>query len=534
MVSQLLGKDEVYTPLGPIRGTSTEVEGIKRYVIEYAQAERWKPSYPTQGRIKGLNKLPPVCPQQATNTLPDWAVQSEDCLYLTIYAPSSPASGSPKKDLPTLFWIHGGSFVSGSSSHPGLDGSILAAHGEGTIVVMIQYRLGVLGMLPPDDIYSTDPNLGLNDIKTGLRFFKGLASSFGGDPDKITVGGHSSGGHMIRGLLASPEMEGTFRAAIIQSDPMAFGFATPAITTQIQRRFFRQTDGFSHGIPRCTGDDLECWKNVSADELVAAQGRLIEYLSGEGVIPGVPSAEVLRPTSSTPSLSRDIGKALLDGQPMIKVPLLLTTVSAEFGSTIQAIAPSAIPDLSTYNMTVQALFGERTAEILLNDVPEYDINNPISLNQARLAGIDDMRAMLIRMGTDAVWRSPIRDFARMWTQRGEGDVWMGEWQRGERYPSNAGGNICRQGVVCHEDELLPTFGQGPADLTSETIARWSAFVHRLDPNPKTSVTSDSRWEKYDGSARSIFPIGGSIDGREILECPSVWGTTIPYDWQLYA
>lgn len=163
-----------------------------------------------------------------------------------------------------------------------------------------------------------------------------------------------------------------------------------------------------------------------------------------------PCSTVLRPTSSTPSLSRDIGKALLDGQPIIKVPLLLTTVSAEFGSTIQAIAPSAIPDLSTYNMTVQALFGERTAEILLNVVPEYDINNPISLNQARLAGIDDMRAMLIRMGTDAVWRSPIRDFARMWTQRGEGDVWMGEWQRGERYPSNAGGNICRQGVVCHE------------------------------------------------------------------------------------
>jgi carboxylesterase type B len=107
--------------------------------------------------------------------------------------------------------------------------------------------LGVLGMLPPDDISSTDPNLGLNDIKTGLRFFKGLASSFGGDPDKITVGGHSSGGHMVRGeyekttrctvllvcavgnsgfdwvisgLLASPEMEGKFRAAIFQSDPM--------------------------------------------------------------------------------------------------------------------------------------------------------------------------------------------------------------------------------------------------------------------------------------------------------------------------
>jgi carboxylesterase type B len=109
-------------------------------------------------------------------------------------------------------------------------------------------------MLPPNDISSTDPNLGLNDIKTGLRFFKGFASSFGGDPDKITVGGHSSWGHMVRGeyekttrstillvgglvdsgfdwvisgLLASPEMEGTFRAAIIQSDPMVCIAAFP-------------------------------------------------------------------------------------------------------------------------------------------------------------------------------------------------------------------------------------------------------------------------------------------------------------------
>lgn len=189
-----------------------------------------------------------------------------------------------------------------------------------------------------------------------------------------------------------------------------------------------------------------------------------------------PCSTVLRPTSSTPSLSRDIGKALLDGQPIIKVPLLLTTVSAEFGSTIQAIAPSAIPDLSTYNMTVQALFGERTAEILLNDVPEYDINNPISLNQARLTGIDDMRAMLIRMGTDAVWRSPIRDFARMWTQRGEGDVWMGEWQRGERYPSNTGGNICRQGVVCHEVSACSARSlMANADQIALTVGRTSPY-----------------------------------------------------------
>jgi hypothetical protein len=54
MVSQLLGKNEIHTPLGPIRGTVTLAEGVKRYVIEYGRAERWKPSYPVHGRIRSL------------------------------------------------------------------------------------------------------------------------------------------------------------------------------------------------------------------------------------------------------------------------------------------------------------------------------------------------------------------------------------------------------------------------------------------------------------------------------------------------
>jgi len=58
-------------------------------------------------------------------------------------------------------------------------------------------------MLPPQDVPSTDPNFGLTDIKTALRFIKEIASSFGGDPDKVTVAGHSSGGQMIRGETSS-------------------------------------------------------------------------------------------------------------------------------------------------------------------------------------------------------------------------------------------------------------------------------------------------------------------------------------------
>ena len=45
-----------------------------------------------------------------------------------------------------MVWIHGGGFVSGSSSTPWYDGTRLATRGD-VVVVSINYRLGALG--PP-------------------------------------------------------------------------------------------------------------------------------------------------------------------------------------------------------------------------------------------------------------------------------------------------------------------------------------------------------------------------------------------------
>ena len=124
-VAQLLGRDEVYIPFGPLKGTATRVEGVKRYVIEYARTKRWEHSRLTDRRLKSLERacpspsqvtssirmltseslsrhLPPVCPQQPSYIIPSSIPQSEDCLYLTIYAPSS--TSIFKRDLPILVW----------------------------------------------------------------------------------------------------------------------------------------------------------------------------------------------------------------------------------------------------------------------------------------------------------------------------------------------------------------------------------------------------------------------------------------------
>uniref|UniRef100_A0A3B5AFC0 Carboxylesterase type B domain-containing protein n=1 Tax=Stegastes partitus TaxID=144197 RepID=A0A3B5AFC0_9TELE len=66
---------------------------------------------------------------------------SEDCLYLNIYTPANRAKDAK---LPVMVWIHGGGFSAGGASI--YDGSALTAY-QDVVVVVIQYRLGLLGFL---------------------------------------------------------------------------------------------------------------------------------------------------------------------------------------------------------------------------------------------------------------------------------------------------------------------------------------------------------------------------------------------------
>ena len=63
-------------------------------------------------------------------------VESEDCLYLNIYQPSTPA---PSAGRTVMFWIYGGSFQFGDAGMPAYDGSKFAAY-QDVIVVTANYR----------------------------------------------------------------------------------------------------------------------------------------------------------------------------------------------------------------------------------------------------------------------------------------------------------------------------------------------------------------------------------------------------------
>ncbi|XP_026634301.1 neuroligin-4, X-linked [Microtus ochrogaster] len=135
--------------------------------------------------------------------------QSEDCLFLNVYAPAGARDPADPRDpgKPVMVYIHGGSYMDGSGNL--VDGGVLASYGD-VIVVTVNYRLGVLGFLSTGD-QAARGNYGLLDQIQALRWVRENAGAFGGDPGRVTVFGSGAGASCVSLLTLSHYSEGETR-----------------------------------------------------------------------------------------------------------------------------------------------------------------------------------------------------------------------------------------------------------------------------------------------------------------------------------
>ena len=88
------------------------------------------------------------------------------------------------------------------------------------VIASVYYRLNSIGFLTaPEFAHDTslgDLNAGFKDQSMALRWIKSHISSFGGNPNKVTINGESAGGASIELHLVARE-EQLFQQAIAQS-----------------------------------------------------------------------------------------------------------------------------------------------------------------------------------------------------------------------------------------------------------------------------------------------------------------------------
>jgi para-nitrobenzyl esterase len=301
--------------------------------IRYGQAPlgtlRWQPPQapnPGQGSI--------VAATPGHTCIQGRATDSEDCLFLNVYTPST---ATAKSKLPVFIWIHGGALVNGAGSD--YDPSVMVANND-IIVVTINYRLGSLGFLAASVLAATAPNdfqnvgdagnYGFMDQQFAMAWVQNNIRAFGGDPDAVTIGGESAGGLSVSSQLASTNTfrgltgRDLFRGAIIESGAYMYHDVPSLATYQTLSNTFAQQDANAF----CGGTlTLACLQGLTPAQLFSNE----RDFGGFGIAPNF----------GTKILPRDLHTAFSTGQ-FNQVPVLQGTNANEGRLFEPSFFPAAI------------------------------------------------------------------------------------------------------------------------------------------------------------------------------------------------
>ena len=326
-----------------------------------------------------LQRMSPVCMQHSPDD--SWAREmSEDCLYLNVYVPVSHAVANAP--LPVLFFIYGGGFTQGGSSHPMYNASRLCSNAH-AIVVTSNYRLGAFGFFTDGDL-DLPGNTGLLDQRAALLWVSTNIAAFGGDAGRVTVFGQSAGGISTAYHLTAPASSQLFHAAIIQSNPFHAFFRSPQENKAFTRSFLKHL-----GCPdSLSPSNMSCLTAPSAASVLAAQladhAPPLPLSLSEMVLSWQPVIDGVVVTNQTLDL-------LALGQIHTDIPVVIGTVRDELVSFVWGAVRFPLPS-AAYHELLKVVFGHAFAQRLIEMYPG-------DARDARPSAADLLRDALFRCPT---------------------------------------------------------------------------------------------------------------------------------------
>lgn len=137
------------------------------------------------GLLVALLVLTTAQAQEVQRDIP-YTKDADKLQTLDVYAPAK------AKNLPVVFWIHGGGWQGGDKSEVNLKPQVF--NGKGFLLVSTNYRL-----LPKVDMATL-----IRDVAKSIRWVHDHIAEHGGDPKRLLIMGHSAGAQLAA-LLCTDE-----------------------------------------------------------------------------------------------------------------------------------------------------------------------------------------------------------------------------------------------------------------------------------------------------------------------------------------
>ncbi len=401
----------------------------------------------------------------------------EDCLTLNIFTPALDDGRRP-----TMVWLHGGGFSTGSGRLPWYYGHNFVR--DGVVVVTINYRLNAFGFLAFDELFGAEfadsGTLGIQDQVAALEWVRDNIASFGGDPGNVTIFGESAGGMSVGTLLATPSAAGLFHKAIPQSGA-SHSAHPPDIARRIAERFITHA-----GVQAGDKDAL----------LAVPVGTMVEFVGTLGQTLVAENRELLGEDFKGFGMPF---QPVAGGKVLPEVPIDAIRKGAGKGIGIPTLVGTTKEEWKLFTLMGRADGTRFRAPRPLRNLLEQAGRSADEFVAAYEGKVDSEGELLNAIETDRIFRIPAIRLAEAQIAN-ETPAWVYRFD----WPSPAFDG--RMGA-CHALEIPFVFdnlsapgvdaftgGAAPQSIATNMHAAWVAFAKTGDPG----------WAPYDASTRTTM------------------------------